>query len=167
MTDPPGGRDTGPVAETRRIDAIDVLRGVALLGILLMNVQSFAMPQAAYFNPTVYGDLEGANLYAWVAGRMLADQKFMTIFSITATASAGSSPWIVSGRSAWWPRSGRCSSSPRRSGCAGSASGRPNGLGDGSRMGCARRCGERRCRSPSGESAPNPVLLCLPRTRQV
>ena len=82
MTDPPAGRGTGPIAETTRIDAIDVLRGVALLGILLMNVQSFAMPQAAYFNPTVYGDLEGANLYAWVAGRMLADQKFMTIFSM-------------------------------------------------------------------------------------
>ena len=82
MTDSPDGRNTGSVAETARIDAIDVLRGVALLGILLMNVQSFAMPQAAYFNPTVYGDLEGANLYAWVAGRMLADQKFMTIFSM-------------------------------------------------------------------------------------
>ena len=47
-----------------------------------MNVQSFAMPQAAYFNPTAYGDLEGANLYVWLAGRMLADQKFMTIFSM-------------------------------------------------------------------------------------
>ena len=82
MTSPPDRRDAGPVAQTARIVAIDVLRGFALLGILVMNVQLFAMPQAAYFNPTAYGDLEGANLYVWLAGRMLADQKFMTIFSM-------------------------------------------------------------------------------------
>ena len=72
----------GPVAETARIDSIDVLRGFALLGILVMNVQLFAMPEAAYYNPTAYGDLEGANLYVWLGGRLLADQKFMTIFSM-------------------------------------------------------------------------------------
>ena len=82
MTIPAAGSHAGPVVQTARIDSIDVLRGFALLGILLMNVQSFAMPQAAYFNPTAYGDLEGANLDVWVAVRMLADQKFMTIFSM-------------------------------------------------------------------------------------
>ena len=71
MTSPVDRPHAGPVAETARIDSIDVLRGFALLGILVMNVQSFAMPQAAYFNPTAYGDLEGANLYVWLAGRML------------------------------------------------------------------------------------------------
>ena len=87
MTVPVAHPDVSSATQTGRIDAVDVLRGVALLGILVMNVQSFAMPEAAYFNPTAYGDLEGANLYAWVAGRMLADQKFMTIFSMLFGAS--------------------------------------------------------------------------------
>ena len=78
---------SAPVAEAGRIDSLDVLRGVAVLGILVLNVQAFAMPWAAYFNPTAYGDLEGANLFVWVAGRMLADQKFMTIFSMLFGAS--------------------------------------------------------------------------------
>ena len=82
MTTPADRPQAAPVAETARIDAIDVLRGFALLGILVMNVQSFAMPQAAYFNPTAWGDLEGANLWVWLAGRMFFDQKFMALFSM-------------------------------------------------------------------------------------
>ncbi len=82
MTTPPDRPNAGPVAEAARIDSIDVLRGFALLGILVMNVQAFAMPQAAYFNPTAYGDLEGANLWVWLTGRMFFDQKFMTLFSM-------------------------------------------------------------------------------------
>ena len=82
MTTFPHRADAAPVAENARIDSIDVLRGFALLGILVMNVQAFAMPQAAYFNPTAYGDLEGANLWVWLVGRLFFDQKFMTIFSM-------------------------------------------------------------------------------------
>ena len=87
MTCPVAHPDPAPVAESGRIDALDVLRGFAVLGILVLNVQAFAMPGAAYFNPTAYGDLEGANLHVWVVGRMLADQKFMTIFSMLFGAS--------------------------------------------------------------------------------
>ena len=37
-----------PVAGTERINSLDVLRGFALLGILVMNIQMFAMVGAAY-----------------------------------------------------------------------------------------------------------------------
>ena len=82
MTTPTDPGAAAPVAQDARIDSIDVLRGFALLGILIMNIQLFAMPGAAYFNPTAYGDLSGANLYVWLGSRLLADQKFMTIFSM-------------------------------------------------------------------------------------
>ena len=72
----------GPAQQSERIVPIDVLRGVALLGILVMNIQSFSMISAAYGNPTAYGDLTGINFAVWLAGRLLADQKFMTIFAM-------------------------------------------------------------------------------------
>jgi uncharacterized protein len=71
-----------PVAESDRITSFDVLRGVAILGILLMNIQSFSMPSDAYLNPTAYGDLTGANRVVWIATHLIADQKFISIFSM-------------------------------------------------------------------------------------
>ena len=71
-----------PTQPKERIIALDFLRGFALLGILLMNIQSFAMPFAAYFNPTAYGDLTGVNRWVWIGSHIVADNKFMTIFSI-------------------------------------------------------------------------------------
>jgi uncharacterized protein len=71
-----------PVQEPDRIVGLDVLRGVAVLGILIMNIQAFAMPMAAYTNPTAFGDLTGVNLVVWTVSRVLADHKFMTIFSM-------------------------------------------------------------------------------------
>ena len=71
-----------PTLQPERISSIDALRGVAVLGILLLNIQFFAMPGAAYFNPTAYGDLNGPNWWVWFVCHVLADQKFMTIFSM-------------------------------------------------------------------------------------
>ena len=73
--------------EKTRIIALDVLRGFAILGIPLMNVQSFSMVGQAYLNPNAFGDLKGLNLITWVSSHILADQKFMTLFSLLFGAS--------------------------------------------------------------------------------
>ncbi len=70
-----------------RIEAIDILRGSALLGILVMNIQAFALPIAAYFNPMVYGDFSGSDRVAWLVTRLFFDVKFLSIFSMLFGAS--------------------------------------------------------------------------------
>ena len=71
----------------QRIIAIDVLRGFALLGILLMNMSSFAMPNMAYFNPTVYGGDDVWNRLMFSLSHIFADQKMMALFSMLFGAS--------------------------------------------------------------------------------
>jgi uncharacterized protein len=65
-----------------RIISLDLLRGIAVLGILIMNIQSFSMPGVAYINPTTYGDLTGLNKGVWIFSHIIANGKFMAIFSI-------------------------------------------------------------------------------------
>lgn len=71
-----------PVTGAERILALDVLRGFAVLGILVMNVQSFAMPFAAYSNPTHWGEPGLLGYWLWGFAALFAEQKFMTIFSL-------------------------------------------------------------------------------------
>jgi len=72
----------GPTAQSERILSLDVLRGFAVLGILVMNIQHFSMIGAAYFNPSAYGDFTGLNYLVWLLSHLLTDMKFMSIFSM-------------------------------------------------------------------------------------
>ena len=71
-----------PVDLTRRIESLDVLRGFAVLGILVMNIQSFSMVDPTYFNPTVFGDWTGINFIVWLISHLFFDIKFMTLFTL-------------------------------------------------------------------------------------
>lgn len=75
-------RAIAPPREPARVASLDVLRGVALLGILLMNVQAFAMVGSAYDNPTSYGDLTGANYWTWLVEHLLIDEKMYGTFAM-------------------------------------------------------------------------------------
>lgn len=88
-----------------RIVVIDVVRGLALLGILLPNIVAFAMPTYAYADPTFYGGAQGANWWAWAITFVVADGKMRGLFTMLFGAStiliaerasaAGSSPAAV------------------------------------------------------------------------
>lgn len=71
-----------PTPESDRYDALDLLRGFAVLGILVMNIQSFSQPFAGYFNPMAFGTPSTADFAVWSASHLFFDQKFMSIFSL-------------------------------------------------------------------------------------
>jgi len=79
---PMQGEPAQPITAGERYRSIDTLRGVAVLGILVMNIYAFAMPFAAYGNPLVMGGTEWWNLGTWFFTHLFFDQKFMTIFSM-------------------------------------------------------------------------------------
>jgi uncharacterized protein len=74
-------RESAPTPPSERIVSLDVLRGFALLGILIINIRLFSMPELALLNPHAYGDLTGANYWVWLLGHVLAEGKFITLFT--------------------------------------------------------------------------------------
>lgn len=65
-----------------RVASLDLLRGVAILGILPMNIVAFGMIAMAYQNPTAMGPTDPASMWAWRITHLLFDQRFMTIFCV-------------------------------------------------------------------------------------
>jgi uncharacterized protein len=83
----PAAADEPAPPPAQRIATLDIVRGVAVMGILAMNIVAFAMPFQAYVNPTAYG-LEGpADLGSWVFSFILIDGKMRGLFSFLFGAS--------------------------------------------------------------------------------
>ncbi|PYQ20587.1 MAG: hypothetical protein DMF81_18185, partial [Acidobacteria bacterium] len=68
----------GPVLDQERIEAIDILRGVAILGILIVNMGGFSLPEGLpahqLWPNMVDGTVDRLILF-------LAQEKFKTLFS--------------------------------------------------------------------------------------
>lgn len=73
---------TPPIERSGRISSLDVLRGVALLGILLMNIVAMGLPHWAYDDPTIAGNRSPADFWVWAVNAVLFEGKMRTIFSM-------------------------------------------------------------------------------------
>ncbi|MEM9747221.1 MAG: DUF418 domain-containing protein [Actinomycetota bacterium] len=75
-------QDQPPRPTTDRLVDLDLVRGVAVLGILLMNIVNFAHGVPGYFNIDVAGSDTAVDRTVGVLGEVFVDQKFMAVFSM-------------------------------------------------------------------------------------
>ncbi|EPK7453143.1 DUF418 domain-containing protein YeiB [Klebsiella pneumoniae] len=61
---------------------LDFVRGVAILGILLLNISAFGLPKAAYLNPAWSGSESLSDAWTWALLDLLAQVKFLTLFAL-------------------------------------------------------------------------------------
>jgi uncharacterized protein len=72
---------------TDRIATLDIVRGVAVMGILAMNIVAFAMPMSAYMNPLAYGSEGDIDFASYAFSFILIDGKMRGLFSFLFGAS--------------------------------------------------------------------------------
>ena len=70
-----------------RIPSLDILRGVAVMGILVANLPGFALPYAAYFSPIAWGGTSPGDITAWFATFVAIEGKMRGLFSFLFGAS--------------------------------------------------------------------------------
>ncbi|KQM58972.1 MULTISPECIES: DUF418 domain-containing protein [unclassified Sphingomonas] len=95
-----------------RIVTLDVVRGVAVMGILFVNILSFALPDVARLSPYAWGITGPADLWAYFATMIAFDGKMRGLFSFLFGASlllvvdraeaAGADPAAVHYRRMGW-----------------------------------------------------------------
>ncbi|HKL91261.1 MAG TPA: DUF418 domain-containing protein [Allomuricauda sp.] len=81
MTTAPPQSAIHPTLHQSRINALDVIRGIALLGILLMNINGMGLP-FSYEDPSVLGHTEGLNYAVWFANELFFEGTMRGLFTI-------------------------------------------------------------------------------------
>ena len=70
-----------PTTGKERINSLDIIRGIALFGILLMNIVGFGLYKA-YYDPTNSGGATGWDLKAWWINNMFFEGTMRGLFSM-------------------------------------------------------------------------------------
>lgn len=86
-----------------RIVSLDILRGVAVMAILSVNIVGMAMIESAYFYPPDYGFGSTGDRVMWALNSVLVDGRFRSLFSILFGASLTLvvSRAVAAGRKGW------------------------------------------------------------------
>lgn len=75
------------MTQTDRHITLDAIRGFAVMGILLLNIVGFSMPDAGYVNPAAWGGTDPLNAGVWAVNFVLFDGKMRGLFSVLFGAS--------------------------------------------------------------------------------
>ena len=93
-----------------RIESLDVLRGFALLGILLVNIVAFGLVSSAFLDPGIYlTPVGGIDYIVWAFVELSSEGAMRTLFSILfgagvvlfVTGSTAKSGWLHYRRNFW------------------------------------------------------------------
>lgn len=71
----------------QRFQVLDAARGIAVLGILLINMFSFALPEVARSNPQLLAGANSLDLAVWYLLHVFVDTKFITMLALVFGAS--------------------------------------------------------------------------------
>lgn len=100
------------VEPSPRILTLDIVRGIAVMGILAMNIVAFGLPFQAYMNPAALGPPNTPDTISWAFSFIFIDGKMRGLFSflfgagillvVQRAQAAGQSPaWTHYRRMAW------------------------------------------------------------------
>ena len=68
--------------KTSRLANLDILRGVVILAILIININYFSTPSLLRYNPLAFGEFSSLDQWAWFLEYSLVKQRFMTLLAM-------------------------------------------------------------------------------------